>query len=127
MDNPLVRRKENPLHVGHITDVDGRSRENIAAGNGNATRTLNQRHRIRHHLFGAERSKMVWIDSHRKGALERRASRGDEGSWATSMIQEDTMACCRWGLGGTRPVYCCQNQGGFHMKRVESITGGHRG
>ena len=37
-DNPQVIRKknlsdeENPLHVGHITDADGRSRENVATG-----------------------------------------------------------------------------------------------
>lgn len=47
MDDPLVKRKkdllgkENPLHFGHITEVDGRSRENITADSGNAARTLN--------------------------------------------------------------------------------------
>lgn len=65
MDNPLVRKKknlsgkENTLHVGHITDVDGRSRENVATGSGDAARTLNQMHSIRHHLFGSERWKMA--------------------------------------------------------------------
>lgn len=41
-------------------------------------------------------------------------------------MQKNTIAYWRWGVGRTRPVHRCQNQGECPAKSTESVTGEHR-